>query len=59
MEYMNESLINIGSAPNFLQNTIDLWREKEKDPKGLNEYGYPNYVAYPNTNWEEVVFNKK
>ena len=59
MEWMNESATNIGASPIFTQSTIDLWREKEKDPYGLNEYGYPNYVAYPNTDWENVLFNNK
>ncbi|WP_234998020.1 TonB-dependent receptor [Parabacteroides sp. Marseille-P3160] len=56
MEWMNESLTNIGQAINFQQTTIDLWREKEKDSNGINEFGYPNYIAYPNTDWQKVLF---
>jgi len=59
MEYMNESSVNIGSSNIFSQSTIDLWREKEKVPNELNEFGYPNYVAYPNTDWEKVLFKDK
>lgn len=59
MEWMNESLVNIGQSINFQQSTIDTWREKEKDPNGLNEHGYPNYIAYPNTDWQSVLFNNK
>lgn len=36
---------------------IDLWREKEKDPDGISESGYPNYVAYPNTDWMKAVYD--
>lgn len=56
MEWMNESLVNIGQPINFSQSTIDLWREKAKDPNGVNENGVPNYVAYPNTDWQDALF---
>lgn len=56
MEWMNESFTNIGQNPHFSQATIDLWREKSKDPNGLNENGVPNYVAYPNTDWQGAMF---
>lgn len=56
MEWVNESFENIGQNKHFAQTTIDLWREKSKDPNGLNEYGVPNYVAYPNTDWQNVLF---
>lgn len=56
MELMNESADNIGANTPFSQSMIDLWREKSKDPNGLAESGYPNYVAYPNTDWMEAMF---
>lgn len=56
MELINESFENIGQSKHFSQSTIDLWREKSKDPNGVNELGVPNYVAYPNTNWQDVIF---
>lgn len=56
MEWINESATNIGQKGNFQQTTIDLWREKSKDPNGVNERGIPNYVAYPNTDWQDVIF---
>lgn len=56
MEWINESATNIGQKGNFEQATIDLWREKSKDPNGVNERGIPNYVAYPNTDWQDVIF---
>ena len=56
MTWLNESFENIGQPNHFSQSTIDLWREKSKDPNGLNENGVPNYVAYPNTNWQDYLF---
>ncbi len=59
MEIINESAENIGSKAIFSQSMIDLWREKEKDPYGIAESGYPNYVAYPNTDWVDAMFQQK
>ena len=56
MEWLNESFENIGQPNHFAQSTIDLWREKSKDPNGLNENGVPNYIAYPNTDWQKALF---
>lgn len=56
MTIMNESATNVGKATLFSQAMIDLWREKEKDPNGISESGYPNYVAYPNTDWMEAMY---
>ncbi|MCD8313015.1 MAG: SusC/RagA family TonB-linked outer membrane protein, partial [Bacteroidales bacterium] len=57
MEYMNEAYENSNQAHPFSQSSIDLWREKKLDPNGLNEYGMPNYMAYPNTDWFSEIFN--
>ena len=57
MELMNESAENVGHAPIFSQENIDLWREKSKDPNGVNELGVPNYVAYPNTDWMKELYD--
>ena len=56
MELINESFENIGQSNHFSQSTIDAWRAAEQDPYGVNENGVPNYVAYPNTDWQEVIF---
>lgn len=56
MEWINESCENIGQPKHFAQSTIDLWREKSADPNGVNENGVPNYVAYPNTDWQSYLF---
>ncbi|MDR2563073.1 MAG: TonB-dependent receptor [Prevotellaceae bacterium] len=58
MGYSNEAKWQSGSdTPDFLQADMDLWREKSANPNALTEHGYPNYVAYPNTNWLEEVYN--
>ena len=58
MELMNESAENIGSNRPYSQAMIDLWREKSKYPNEISESGYPNYVAYPNTDWMDAMFKK-
>lgn len=58
MELINESCTNVGVKTNFDQATIDLWREKSKDPNAVNELGVPNYVAFPNTDWQDVIFKQ-
>ena len=57
MELINESFVNLGREAHFSQHTIDLWREKSLRPNDVNELGVPNYVAYPNTDWQKVIFN--
>lgn len=56
MEIINESAYNVGKPQPFSQTMIDLWREKKQDPNGISEYGYPNYVAYPNVDWMKAMF---
>ncbi|MBP5539621.1 MAG: TonB-dependent receptor [Bacteroidales bacterium] len=56
MELMNESLSNIGQAENFLPSTIQTWRNAKNNPDGIAESGYPNYVAYPNTDWQDCMY---
>ncbi|MGL4492497.1 MAG: SusC/RagA family TonB-linked outer membrane protein, partial [Tannerellaceae bacterium] len=56
MGWMNEAYNNIGQKNHYSQESIDLWREKSKDPNGVTENGVPNYVAYPNTDWQSALF---
>lgn len=58
MEIVNEGFTNIGQAGIFSQKTIDTWRDKAKRPSELNENGIPNYVAYPNTDWSDWLFDQ-
>lgn len=59
MELMNESYENAGNSAQFPQTTIDLWNEAKKNPNGISESGYPNYVAYPNTDWWDEIYKKR
>lgn len=56
MEFTNEAAYNVGKENVYTQSKIDLWRAAEKDPNGIAESGYPNYVAYPNIAWMEEMF---
>ena len=56
MELINEGAENMGRGQIFNQSTIDKWKEAKLSPNGLNEYGVPNYIAYPNTDWfNEII----
>lgn len=59
MQLVNESAINVGQESVFAQSTIDNWIAASKDPNGLTANGVPNSIAFPNTNWQEELFNKK
>ena len=57
MELFNEACEGSGTATLYSQSNIDAWRAAEKDPNGISASGYPNYVAYPNTDWYDVLYN--
>lgn len=59
MDLFNEACEGSGTATLYSQTNIDAWRAAEKDPNGISESGYPNYVAYPNTDWYDVLYNPK
>lgn len=59
MELFNEACEGSGTATLYSQSNIDAWRAAEKDPNGISASGYPNYVAYPNTDWYDVLYNPK
>lgn len=57
MDLMNEAAEGSGQAALFNQSTIDQWRAAAQNPNALAESGYPNYVAYPNIDWYDEVYN--
>lgn len=59
MELFNESQTNVGLPIQFQQSIIDTWREAKKNPNATAASGYPNYVAYPNTDWWDVIYQKQ
>ena len=56
MMLFNEGCYNAGKTNQFSTVDLDAWYYAQQDPYGLNEYGVPNYVAYPNTNWFKEIF---
>jgi TonB-linked SusC/RagA family outer membrane protein len=57
MQLMNESATNIGNAVIFDSATvIQPFINAQKNPNDTTLLGVPNYVAYPNTDWEKVLF---
>lgn len=56
MELFNESCDNSQTSRVFSQTNIDTWKAAAENPYGLNEYGVPNYAAYPNTDWFNEIF---
>lgn len=58
MELMNEGTFNLGKPAKFAESTLDLWRKANADPNGvLAASGLPNYIAYPNTDWTDWIYN--
>ena len=56
MELVNEGYTNIDNSAHYSESTIETWREAAKYPNAMNEFGMPNYMAYPNTEWFSVIF---
>ena len=59
MELFNEAAYGSGTATLYSESNIEAWRAAEKNPDALTESGYPNKVAYPNTDWYDVLYNPK
>lgn len=59
MELFNEACEGSGTATLYSQSNIDAWRAAEKNPGGISPSGVPNYVAYPNTDWYDVLYDPK
>lgn len=59
MRLVNEGFTNLGQAAVYTDATIDKWEEAAKNPGGLTEHGIPYDVAYPNTNWGDVLFGER
>jgi len=59
MELMNESAYNLGNSEMFSQSSIDTWKTANANPNGIAASGYPNYVAYPNTDWWNEIYTNE
>nr|WP_233166968.1 TonB-dependent receptor [Pedobacter sp. ASV2] len=56
MNLVNEGYRNLGQNPIYTDATIAQWAAANANPDGLTPQGVPNYIAYPNTNWGDVIF---
>ncbi len=56
MELANETATNTELVPYYSQSTIEQWRQAKLNPMETNEFGVPNYMAYPNTDWFDTIF---
>ncbi len=57
MDLFREAAQNIGAADGpYTQAARDAWTEANKNPDGLTPEGIPNYVAYPNTDWGDWIY---
>ncbi|MDF9831144.1 TonB-dependent receptor [Parabacteroides sp. PF5-6] len=57
MTLFNRAQSNMGHTQRYNQSTIDAWRKASQNPNGTdNEWGIPNYLAYPNTDWFDALF---
>ncbi|GEO06296.1 SusC/RagA family TonB-linked outer membrane protein [Adhaeribacter aerolatus] len=59
MQLVNEGFRNLGLNEGYNQSTIDAWTNAKQNPNGTNDLGVPNYIAYPNTDWADVIFQNK
>ena len=53
---MNHNITGDSSRDIFSQSTISAWEAANADPNGLTANGVPNWQAYPNTNWNEEMY---
>lgn len=56
MSLFQEAAENIGEKGPYTQSAIDTWTAANADPNGMTAQGIPNYVAFPNTNWGDWIY---
>lgn len=56
MTAFNKARGNMGLDDHYQQTTIDDWRTASQNPNGMSEWGIPNWLAYPNTDWTDEMF---
>lgn len=57
MELANEFCEQKAQPAAYSEASIEMWREAAANPSGTNSYGILNSVAYPNTDWFDVLFS--
>lgn len=56
MGLLNESYTNLGENKQFTDEFIKEWRDASQNPNEISRYDVPNWLAYPNTDWNDVLF---
>lgn len=56
MELANEYDFQRNRSATYSQSSIKAWKDAALDPQGMNDFGIRNYIAYPNTDWFDVIF---
>lgn len=59
MEMINEAYEGNGQVAKFSDATIQEWREASANPNAVDEYGTPNFVTHPNTDWYDTIYKKQ
>lgn len=61
MDLMNlaNRTVNPNAVNIYAQEEVDEWRAAQSDPNGMSKYGVANWLAYPNTDWADVVFENR
>jgi TonB-linked SusC/RagA family outer membrane protein len=58
MDLLNlaQKATNAASKLPYNQEEVDEWKAAKNNPNGISKYGVPNWLAYPNTDWAEELF---
>src|SRR3546814_16500909 len=59
MRLVNEGFNNLEQAAIYTDATIEKWEAAKANPNSLTEHGFPNKVAYPNTDWGKELFGER
>lgn len=57
MQLYNEAAENVGRFHIFTDKSIADWKIAKAFPDATNQYGIPNSIAYPNTDWFAELFH--
>jgi TonB-linked SusC/RagA family outer membrane protein len=56
---LSQRLTNPSAALPYSRTEVDEWRAAGNNPDGMSKYGVANRLAYPNTDWGEVLFENR
>ncbi|MDR0538754.1 MAG: TonB-dependent receptor [Tannerellaceae bacterium] len=58
MDLLNiaQRAINPDAKLPYSQEEVNEWRAAKDNPDGMSKYGVANWLAYPNTDWADVLF---